>query len=404
MKFHTICQRTTNLIAMKKYYFLQSFWIVLLSICFNLLVAQDWIHYYPGLMKSNAFDMVLTPDGGFLMAGEYYPSGEDVGIIVRADPEGEQLWVVEQEPNVYLRSVYAHDDGTYLAAGIKATSGGYVQLTDTVGNPQWAFTDTLKATDFLDVIRTSDGGVLACGVESYYESPECASCKTAVIAKLDSLGNPLWTTHWYSTGLSFSYARGVYENADGEYIIIGDCRTDVNGDSQQNAFWARLDTAGNILQSEIYAFPEDTDEITSFDVDNQGNLWLTGQSNSLINNGWAPSVYKIDSNGQLLFRETITNYPYWRGEGIVATPDSGAIVTGRLMVLGNVTWVNFKLNQNQVLEWMDPLYWLGAGTSGGVSIELLPDDHYAIFGSSEEFPSFFSMTLLKTDSFGNVYS
>ncbi len=393
---------------MKKYYVSQIIYVTLLLFTFNLITAQGWIKHYPDVGDSFASDMTPTPDGGFLLAGDITSANGTYENLIRTDDMGNVSWIVEQDTAVKAYSVYANSDDTYLLGGFyNSDSLGllpYVQLADSSGSIIWEYIDyTSSANYFLDVIGTSDGGALACGVGTN-NIPGCNDCNVAFATKLDANGNESWTYLWYTTNLYFSYGRGGYEEANGNFIFIGDYGASVSGNAELNVFWTRLDSSGNLLQEELYSFPDESDYTFDYDVDDQGNFWLTGQSIVTATNAWAPNVFKIDSNGQLLGRQIYTNYSNWLGNGITATSDGGAVITGLFTENFQSTWLTFKVGQNLDIQWINEFNWLGSSNSRGNSIAALPGGHLAIFGTVDVEPELSKMTLMKTDSLGNLFS
>lgn len=136
---------------------------------------QQWVQTYGGGggPTDNAFSVVQTSDGGYVIAGVTYAFGAVNGdfCLIRTDSSGNQLWVKTyggtSEDAAY--SMIQTSDGGYLLAGSTKSfgSGGgdfWLVKTDSSGNMDWNVTCGGTFDDIArSVIQTSDGGYAVAG-------------------------------------------------------------------------------------------------------------------------------------------------------------------------------------------------------------------------------------------------
>lgn len=122
-----------------------------------------WQRFYGGL-NTKAVDMELTPDGGYILAGSldnyiWYPSAPS-GFLLKIDGDGNELWQrdfsIDTSGYNRLGSVELTPDGGFIAAG---ESGWRPFLVKTDGNG-FSITNWLQGKAFRDEVENCayDGG------------------------------------------------------------------------------------------------------------------------------------------------------------------------------------------------------------------------------------------------------
>src|SRR4051812_24455113 len=110
---------------------LKSFIILLNLICYafaNVAHAQiTFQKVYPTLVNQSGKDLLVTPDGGYLIAGsteDSIPGDSDI-YIVKTNDTGDILWTKTyggNEPE-YPNSIIETDDGNYFIVGYTKSYG-----------------------------------------------------------------------------------------------------------------------------------------------------------------------------------------------------------------------------------------------------------------------------------------
>jgi len=187
------------------------YWVIKLDVDGN----KEWRNYFGGTNDDRSFDIVQTPDNGYLVVG----ASESLDFDVLDNKGGHDFWVVkinESGQKVWTKSyggpeidngyaITATQDGNYIFVGdTRSTSG---DINNPLGNADsWAI-------------------------------------------KIGPSGNLIWQkTHG---GTEFESARGVTNFNDGTYLITGSTRSfdgDVSINKGQNDAWVYLiDEQGTLL-------------------------------------------------------------------------------------------------------------------------------------------------------------
>ncbi len=183
-----------------------------------------WLKTYGGDSNDEAYSMVITPDGGFIIAGytHSFGAGDDDGYVIRTDAEGNTVWA--------------------------KTYGG------------------TKQDRFNHIEPTIDGGYILSGQTKSYG----AGGADVYVVKIDSAGNQQWMQTY---GDQYDQVNGsIKQCADSGYVIIGSSskasgdydelliKTDKNGDM--------VTSIPGIIQNSytIKAYPNPFTQSTSFNI------------------------------------------------------------------------------------------------------------------------------------------
>jgi hypothetical protein len=194
-----------------------------------------------------------TTDGGYIITGEKYPSGEfvysDVWLI-KTDSNGNMVWNRTFGGSLYDfneegRYVQQTSDGGYIITGY-TTPVDYTDIwlikTDSAGNMVW--NRTFGGPDYDEgfcVQQTSDGGYIIIG---YYVPVNFKGWQTDVwLIKTDSTGNKTWDRTFGGTSyLELDKGFCVQQTSDGGYIITG--VTDSYGAGRKDVWFIKTDKDG----------------------------------------------------------------------------------------------------------------------------------------------------------------
>lgn len=205
-----------------------------------------WTNVYAGAGNINVLSAIECTGGGFLLMGWY--GGEGL-YLIRTNAQGDLMWSKlydRQDPPYYYsqigpRSVVQTTDGNFLVAGRRSYSeGAFLSKVDTNGNVLWA-----KTTDdlyFHQLEQSPDGGLVILG----------ESGSDYLLAKLDSLTNPLWAKRYGSSSTEWSYA--ILQNSEGGYTMTG--MTPDAGFGTSDVYLIHTDSAGELLTSKTFGDSE----------------------------------------------------------------------------------------------------------------------------------------------------
>ena len=297
-----------------------------------------WTKSYGGTVWTAFLDHIVSPDGGYVMAGHgvsasYGYGGADFEAV-RTDSIGNVIWRkwYGGSDREEARSLCASGDSIILLVGRTNSFGAggydfYVIKTDYMGDTLWTRTYGLvDSEECYTATVTSDDCILLGG---YTQSLGAGEGDWWLI-KTDMNGDTLWTKTF--GGINNDICYHVIETSDSCYllsgIISGDAwllKTDQNGDT----IWARNYT--DSLYGEARNVFETAD----------GNYVLTGTMSTLM-------MMIVSQDGDLLY-EAKSSANLGDGYDAFETYDDCFVLggvrnnNGYVMKLGDVTLTDFSI-------------------------------------------------------------
>lgn len=302
----------------------------------------EWQKCLGGTNDEYGYDIEITHDGGYIIAGSTASDDGDVSPInggfdcwiIKTDSSGNIEW--EQTyggiENDEAYSIEPTADGGYIFAGRSGSNNGdvtdhhgdaffgdgWVVKIDSDGNLQWQHSLGGTVEDFMnEVINTADGGYMCVGYSDSNDGDvtghhSFAGVSDMWLVKVDAEGNMEWQR---SYGGSFAdWGNAVLQTADHKYIIAGTASsddgdiTDPHGDYD---YWiVKTDSTGNILWQKNYGGSQQ-DEATEISITFSGGYFVTGFEYSDDgdvtgnHNGADYWALKIDSTGGIIWQNTL---------------------------------------------------------------------------------------------------
>ncbi|MBN2893025.1 MAG: hypothetical protein JXL97_14245 [Bacteroidales bacterium] len=189
----------------------------------DTLGNQIWRKTFMYGTRTKIYDVIETPDGGFMMCG-YTTSSNDAGytwsyaLVVKTDKDGNELWnKIFGDPQDILEYYELYDikkiDNKYVLVGMYEdyTPYGYLLVIDENGN---IITEKVYTDDgiFEGVVATSDTNLVIVGYSS-------ASYNDSWVLKVDISGNIIWES--VNEHSQSGYYNDVVEAEDGGFIAVG---------------------------------------------------------------------------------------------------------------------------------------------------------------------------------------
>ncbi len=387
-----------------------------------ILVTIGHMHAQaPNIQWQNAFGgssydylrcIDATTDGGFILGGESWSPvsgdktentyGSDDYWVIKTDALGNIVWQndIGGSASERLYSVEQTSDNGYILAG-ESSSGisgdkseaniGYTDYwvikLDENGNIMWQ--NTIGGSEFNNLrsaVQTMDGGYILGG----WSSSDISGDKTEMsngsydywVIKLDNAGN----IEWQNTigGDAEDYLYKVLQTADGGYILGGYSSSGISGDKTETNvgtrdFWIiKLNSTGDIIWQNSIGGDGD-DNLYDMAITADGGYILGGNSESGIsgdktelNTGGDYWIIKLDSNGNILWQNTIGGNSYEELKTVIQVADGGYLVGGKSIsdisrdkteaVIGmDDLWI-IRLDQNGNILWQNTI----GGTEGEV--------------------------------------
>ncbi|MEO7990221.1 MAG: T9SS type A sorting domain-containing protein [Chryseolinea sp.] len=277
-----------------------------------------WDKRFGGDHIDHLLSMRPTPDGGFLLGGSSYsgvsgdvtePSrGADDFWVVKIDHRGNKLWDKRYggELSDLLTEIIVTPDGGFLLAGrsassksgekTEATRGEYdfwIVKTDADGNKLW---DKTYGGDQYELpgklLSTPDGGFLIGGATDSEINGDVTEPSRGTgwddfwVVKTDADGNKLWDKRFggnVADGLT-----SIEPTSDGNFLLGGWSYSDISGEKTEPShdwgdFWmVKMDASGNKLWDKTYG-GDLYEAIYNINPMPHGNFLLVGASQTGIN-------------------------------------------------------------------------------------------------------------------------
>jgi len=189
---------------------------------------------YGGPHNDQAFDVLVTEDGGSLIAG----LANNTGMSHRITPGNAQLIKTNAEGTVLWEKQYGGQDDAYFSSIIQAGEDEYVLLgeiaasyerdetdmymvkVDGEGNELWSRTFGGRGMDFGKMVRqTADGGYILVGDQADEHPTANVYESNIYLIKTDPEGNLVWSRTYGDKLLYIGW--GVDQTPDGGYILSG---------------------------------------------------------------------------------------------------------------------------------------------------------------------------------------
>ena len=279
------------------------FWILKFSADDNLL----WSKTFGGSEDDRGADLIATKDGGFALLGYSKSADNDVSLNAGA----QDFWLV------------------------KITVEGTISWQQTFGYSGADVGTTL--------IQTSDTGYLITGVLDVSASNGQGNSKAAQkhaggdvwALKLDDSGSLEWSRFF---GGSFTDTPfGVVETTDNNYIIAASSDSEdfnISNNKGTYDFWIlKISNNGNLIWEKSFGGSE-IDEARGITATNDGNFIVVGDTRSQdkdvsLNNGGADLwMLKISNDGNLIWEKTFGGSNFDVARSISKTQDNGYIIAG----------------------------------------------------------------------------
>lgn len=267
------------------------YWIVKLDGLGNLL----WQKRFGGMNTDEAYSISQTTDGGYVIAGYSNSNSGDVSgnhggfdyWVVKLDADGNLMWQksLGGSDNDDAYSILQTTDGGFIIAGT-SFSGDHdvsynhgeqdywiVKLNGS-GDLEWQKSLGGSDIDIAYLIRqTTDGGFIVAGNSYSNDGDVIGNHGVYWIVKLDATGNITW-----QKSLDGACTQGdIQQTNDNGFIVVGQGDGNFNGITDY--FIARLDVNGDSIWQEFFG-GHNYDVAHSVQQTSDGGFIVLGETNS----------------------------------------------------------------------------------------------------------------------------
>lgn len=196
---------------------------------------KKWERTYGG--SGQELSSVVQPsiDGGYLIAGSTDSFNALFGgiYLLKIDRNGSREWekaILSNHFTAYARNVLQNPDGSWIITG---SGGGHTILvkTDAAGNKLWE--RELDGVCGETVVPAGDGGYVVSG-----KGTNGKGSYSAYLVKTDEAGQQEWSTDFTGCGET---GRLIYQKKDGGYLMVAS-----GADETSNIYLAKTDSDGEI--------------------------------------------------------------------------------------------------------------------------------------------------------------
>ncbi len=343
----------------------------------------QWQKAYGGSDDDRGNDIIQTSDGGYAITG--FSKSNDGNIS--ENNGAHDYWVSKLDTNGNISweksfgflgadigtSIIQSNDGGYLLTGVLDVSasngagnsksikskssrrhagGDYWAIKiNALGEKQWSryFGGTFTDTPY-DAIQTEDNGYLLVGSSDSADVDINDSKGTYDfwIVKISETGTLVWEKSF--GGSQTDEARAIAKSNDGNFIIVGDTRSndlDVSINNGGADLWAiKISPAGNLIWEKTFG-GNSFDVARSISKTQDDGFIISGSSRSLDgdltnNNGQNDAwVIKIDTNGKLTWQKTIGGSEIDFAYGAVELNNKSVVI------VGDSSSSNFDISDNK---------------------------------------------------------
>ena len=352
---------------------------------FNATDQLEWSKTYGGSLDDRGTTIVQTQEGGYVLIGYSQSADQDVTQnagsydfwVAKLTENGEVTW---QKSFGYIGSdkgiaiLQTQDGGFFLTGSLDVTASGGagnsrmysggaenskmhsggdywgIKLTSN-GDTQWTkyFGGNLNDSP-KDAIETQDGGFLIIGASDSIDVDISGNIETYDywVVKINAEGTLIWEQSY--GGTQIDEAHSIVAAADGNYIIIGDTRSDDVNVSENNGaadIWLiKINPNGDLIWEKSFG-GSSFDGGRSITKTSDNGFIIAGSSRSengilTNNNGQNDAlVIRLDQNCNILWQKTIG------GSNIDVFYDVVALENTSVIAVGETSSEDFDILENK---------------------------------------------------------
>ncbi len=291
----------------------------------------QWSRTVGGTSEDGGFSIIQTIDGGYAITGRTYSfgTGNKDMYIVKLDAGGALQWsrTVGGTANEDAWSIIQTTDGGYVVAGNTNSFGAglsdmFIVRLDSSGTYQWCRTIGGTADENASSVKqTTNGGYIVAGSTNSFG----VGLNDIFIVKLDGNGTLLWSKT--VGGTNSDGAGSIILNTDGGYTVAGVTASFSAGD--YDFYIVKLDTSGTILWSKTVG-GTGTDGVNSIIQTTDGGFAAAGWETSFGTGNVDMYIVKLDASGTFQWSRTIMEGSVYSDQAlsIIQTTGGGLAVAG----------------------------------------------------------------------------
>lgn len=302
----------------------------------DLLGNQEWNNTFGGNSDEEAYSVMQTSDGGYILCGysKSFGAGVNDVILIKTNSAGTLEWQKffggSSDEEGY--SVIQTPDKGYIIGCATTSFGagsrdGWLIKTDSLGNDQWKKTYGGMSSDGIRCVRrTLDGGYILTG---WTFSTGASSVGSLWLLKVNSQGIEEWNKMF--TGSNADRGYYVQQTTDSGYIVTG--YTSSYGAGLDDMLLIKTDPLGN-AEWKKYFGGTGRDYGNEVQITSDGGFIVAGYTLSSGAGGDDIWLVKTDGAGILQWSKTYGGTASEKGYSVKQTSDGGYVITGHTLSYG----------------------------------------------------------------------
>ncbi len=370
-----------------------------------------WSKTYGGDGKDASTSLLQASDGGYVLAGFTYSSGngDSDALLIKTDEYGNMEWnkTIGGPDNYNAASLIQTSDGGFAFVGTNASyHEGYIPIgtipegawssvwlvkTDEYGNIEWKRTfDTDTGFNYgSSLVQTSDGGYALAGHSISFQD------SNLLLIKTDSNGNIQWSK-LIGESAGESNPQGLIQTLDGGFALA--CKRFPYGSVYADAWFIKTDESGNTEWDNIFG-GAGMDYPTSLVQLLDGSFVFGGCTDSYGNGGYDFWLIKIDNYGNFEWDHTYGTQNMDTNPALVQTLDGGFALAGYTHYDSFADLLLIRTDNLGTMLWNHS--YSGRAVLGYPSLVQTMDAGFALSGAKGDFESGdWDFWLVKTDEYG----
>lgn len=253
-------------------------------------------------------------------------------------------------------------------------------------------TEGTENGSFFCITALSDGGVAFAGFEAIGSNN-----RQLIYGKLNSAGSLVWNKVLAPNVSVLDTPRAMAETSSGDIIIVGTCNQYIG---PADGFFLRIDSNGNVINSEVYGQAND-DHLTGITELPNGHFAVYGSTEHLDPVAATdPMICVFNGQGELISAHVYTTYnSVDQFTDIIHAADGSLYATGYTAANGVDSFI-MKIDDNFEIEWAKNFG--GSGTDRGSGIEFTEDGNILVSTVANVTSSFQEVLVNQWDNQGQL--
>ena len=338
----------------------------------------DWSHQGWYVHKTVDDGLIISGTVAYDQEGDWITWDQD-NAIIKTDQNGDTLWTSRinlwEGHQSFTRGIIEFDNGEFLfTSHIEYHNGNRYPVlvrTNSVGDTLWTkhfYSDSTNDMNMSDPIHNNENNYYFCGGTTLGSNE-----LNAWIVEIDVTNGDSLMQRFYgdSTSQFFSY---LYKLDDGSFIAAGN-QTDSNDNKD---FWlVKLDESLNVVWEKSYG-GDGYDSNAKLIINTNGDYTMVGRTESYGQGGQDGYVVRTDSDGTVLWDTTFGGVDTDRFYGVVETVDNNLLLAGWSNSYGDQAYWVVKINESGAL--IDERLFDSQYNDKGVGIVATSFNEFIIYG------------------------